>query len=80
MIPLRVLAALAALVAVGVGIDAVSGASILGYGAGLGASGVVVLTVVSGLVGRALRRGVDTYDTVDLPSPPAGDHEREVDR
>lgn len=56
---LRVLLVLALAVVVGVGVDTVTGAPIRGYGAGLGAAGVVVLTLLSDVLGRWLRRDQD---------------------
>lgn len=67
MIPLRTMAVLVAVAVVGVGVDVVTGADLPGYGAGLGAAGVIVLTVGSGLLERALRR-----DNADLDPCPDG--------
>lgn len=62
MIPMRVLVVLALAVAIGVVVDLLTGASTPGYGAVLGAIGVVALTVASQLLGRLLRRDGEVED------------------
>lgn len=74
MIPTRTLAVLLGAVLVGVGIDVVAGAQTPGYGAGLGAVGVIVLTAGSALVARVLRD--DDADPHPDASEPGGEGER----
>lgn len=71
MIPLRVLGVLVAAVGAGVLADLAIGASVPGYGAGIGAAGVILLTVLSHALGAWLRRDDDEPDVAArAPSAP----------
>lgn len=61
----------AAILGLGIIVDAVTGASVPGYGAGLGVAGVVLLVLASRALGVLARRGVGYYDEVDVPDPVA---------
>jgi hypothetical protein len=67
----RKLAVIAVVIVLGVGVDLLAGAEPVGFGAGIGLVGTLLLTFGSKALAAGIKRPADYYDHEDLPRPSA---------
>lgn len=65
----RKLMVIAVVIVVGIGVDVLAGAEPVGFGAGVGLIGTLLLTYGSKGLAAMCKRPVDYYDRHDLPRP-----------
>jgi hypothetical protein len=65
----RKLLVIAVVIVLGVGADVLAGAEPIGFGAGIGLTGTLLLTYGSKGLAALLKRPADYYERQDLPRP-----------
>jgi hypothetical protein len=65
----RRLAVIAVVIVLGIGVDILAGAEPVGFGAGIGLAGTLLLTYGSKGLAAVLKRPADYYEHQDLPAP-----------
>jgi hypothetical protein len=65
----RKLAVIAVVIVIGLGVDVLAGAEPVGFGAGVGLVGTLLLTYGSKALAALVKRSADYYEHEDLPRP-----------
>jgi hypothetical protein len=65
----RKLVVIAVVIVVGIGVDVLAGADPVGFGAGIGLAGTLLLTYGSKGLAALLKRAPDYYEHHDIPGP-----------